>query len=453
MRPPAPGEVKNAPTRHDPTGGRLVLLHSRQPAGYRELSSGRLVNYLSAMPELQAILGGRPQLWQIEQVRDNDMNLVFMVEGADGRLCVKQAVPSVRLGNRILAVPMERTIYEEAAFSFYRRIVPDRVPRVVHYDSEQFLLVLERLDHHRPLRRCLIEGGRFDYLADQIGRFLADTLFATSDFGMGALEKRERLAFFCGNSELRKISEELIFTEPLAAGGSGSWLSPELDPDVQVVRDDPELKRTVAELHLKFLSEPQALLHGDLHTGSIMVSASDLKVIDAEFAAFGPIGFDVGLLLGNLLISYFCQQGQGAGTNAREATEQWLLETVRGTWTTFATRFVDHWRTRSEGDGTPDVLFDGPGGNEARRKLEADYVRRLFEDTLRFAGLAMLRRLLGCRPAPDFAAIEDRARRAAAERNTLVLARELIKDADHVTDVAEVCDVARQIRTGSVSLA
>lgn len=429
----------------------FVLLHSRQPSGYRELSPSRLAAYLIALPELAQLLGGRPQLWQIEQVRDNDMNLVFMVDGPDGRLCVKQAVPSVLLGERTVAVPLERTIFEEAAFSIYRRIVPDLVPRVLHYDSEQFLLVLERLDRHRPLRTCLIEGRRFDHLAEGIGRFLAETLFATSDFGMAALEKRERLAFFCGNSELRRVSEELIFTEPFAAGGGGSWLSPELDPEVRALRADPSLKRAVAELNLKFLSEPQALLHGDLHIGSIMVSETDLKVIDAEFAGFGPMGFDLGLLIGNLLLAYFSQQGHASAEDPRAEMEAWLLEAVTAVWARFRSRFVELWRASSEGDGTPAVLFEGPGGHEAKLGLEQDFLRRVFEDTLRFAGLAMVRRLLGCRPAVDLTLIGDRTRRAAAERQALLLAAELIKDAHHVGDLDEVAEVARQIRAGSIT--
>jgi 5-methylthioribose kinase len=403
------------------------------------------------LPELVSILGGRPQLWQIEQVRDNDMNLVFMVDGPDGRLCVKQAVPSVRLGERTTAVPLERTIFEEAALSLYRRLVPDLVPRVLHYDSEQFLLVLERLDGLRSLRRCLIEGQRFDHLAERIGTFLAETLFATSDLGMDALEKRERLAFFCGNSELRRVSERLIFTDPFTPGEAGCWLTPELDGEVRTLRQDPGLKRAVAELNLKFLSEPQALLHGDLHTGSIMVSETELKVIDAEFAAFGPMGFDIGLLLGNLLISYFSQEGHAGAEDPRTATEEWLLAVMDAVWTRFRTRFIELWHGSAAGDGTPALLFEGPGGHEAKRELQRDYLRRVFEDALRFAGLAMIRRILGCRPAIDLTSIEDRTRRAAAERKTLLLARELIKDAHHVGDVGEVADVARQIRAGTIT--
>ena len=56
-------------------------------------------------------------------------------------------------------------------------------------------------------------------------------------------------------------------------------------------------------MKLKFLTDAQALIHGDLHTGSIMVTDSDTRAIDPEFAFFGPMGFDIGALIGNLLIA------------------------------------------------------------------------------------------------------------------------------------------------------
>ncbi|HEX6142230.1 MAG TPA: S-methyl-5-thioribose kinase [Geminicoccaceae bacterium] len=431
--------------------GTFVLLHGRPPAGYRELSPSRLASYLLELPELAAALGGRPQLWRIEQVRDNDMNLVFMVDGPGGQLCVKQALPSVRLGGRTVAVPLERTIFEEAALTFYRRIAPERMPRVLHYDSEQFILVMEQLVGYDSLRRALVAGRRFDHLAGQVGAFLADSLFATSDLGMPALEKRERLAFFCGNGELRHITEELVFTDPFGATAAGAWLSPELDPEVRELRNDQDMKRAVAALKLKFLAQPQALLHGDLHTGSLMVSRSDVKVIDAEFAGFGPIGFDIGMLLGNLLIAYFTQAGRASAEDPREATEAWILEVVQRIWSVFAERFVDLWRGAAGGDGVPAVLFEGPGGADSRRVMEQSYMRGLFEDAVRFAGLAMVRRVIGVRPVIDLTTIPDRARRATAERRILLLARELIKDAQHVEDLAQVAMVAREIRAGNIT--
>jgi 5-methylthioribose kinase len=54
----------------------------------------------------------------------------------------------------------------------------------------------------------------------------------------------------------------------------------------------------ISRLKLKFMGSPEALIHGDLHTGSIMVTQSETLVIDPEFAFYGPMGFDIGAVLG-----------------------------------------------------------------------------------------------------------------------------------------------------------
>lgn len=77
-------------------------------------------------------------------------------------------------------------------------------------------------------------------------------------------------------------------------------------------------------------------------------------------------------------------------------------------------------------------------------------MRKVFEDTLRFAGATMIRHTLGRIHVADFATIEDADRRAAGERHAIVLARELLKDAGHVANITEVVDVARQIRAGAM---
>ena len=40
-----------------------------------------------------------------------------------------------------------------------------------------------------------------------------------------------------------------------------------------------------------------------------MVTDDDTRVIDPEFAFYGPIAFDVGMLLANFWMSYFSQRG------------------------------------------------------------------------------------------------------------------------------------------------
>jgi hypothetical protein len=50
----------------------------------------------------------------------------------------------------------------------------------------------------------------------------------------------------------------------------------------QELRGDEELKERAGELKVRFLTHKEALLHGDLHTGPVMVSPDDTRVIDPE---------------------------------------------------------------------------------------------------------------------------------------------------------------------------
>ena len=53
------------------------------------------------------------------------------------------------------------------------------------------------------------------------------------------------------------------------------------------------------------MAENRALCHGDLHPGSIMVNQDEgtVKIIDPEFAVYGPPGLDVGSLLSGFVLA------------------------------------------------------------------------------------------------------------------------------------------------------
>ena len=68
----------------------------------------------------------------------------------------------------------------------------------------------------------------------------------------------------------------------------------------------------------RFCERAQALLHGDLHTSSVMVTHESTQVLDPEFAFYGPMGFDIGAFLGNLILAFFAQNGHADQVNDRK---------------------------------------------------------------------------------------------------------------------------------------
>lgn len=73
-------------------------------------------------------------------------------------------------------------------------------------------------------------------------------------------------------------------------------------------------------------------------------------------------------------------------------------------------------------------------------------MRRLFTDSLGYAGSAMIRRTLGFAHNIDFERIADKDRRAACERLNLTLARELVMGAADIASIEAVTARAVEIR-------
>ena len=65
-------------------------------------------------------------------------------------------------------------------------------------------------------------------------------------------------------------------------------------------------------------------------------------------------------------------------------------------------------------------------------------MRELFEDSLAFAGLKMIRRILGLAHVEDLESIADPETRALCERRALRLGRELVVNAKGFSDIADV---------------
>ena len=162
------------------------------------------------------------------------------------------------------------------------RLAPGLVPAVLHHDEALALIAMELLEPHIIMRKGLIAGMGYPRFVDDITTFMARTLYFTSDLAVPAAEKKEGIAAFAGNHALCKITEDLIFTDPYRVAEQTA--GPARLDRPRPTSAKTSTSRAVSRLKLKFLSAPEALIHGDLHTGSIMVTESATMVIDPEFA-------------------------------------------------------------------------------------------------------------------------------------------------------------------------
>ena len=416
------------------------------PPGYRALDEKSLPAFLAGLPEVAARLGGEPASWKVAEVGDGNLNLVFLVEGGEGGVCVKQALPYVRLVGEAWPMTLKRAFFENEYLRVQGPHVGRLVPAVYHYDPDLYAIVMELLKPHVIMRHGMIQGRRYPAFAEHIVEYMAQSLFMTSDLALPADEKKALTAVFCGNTELCKITEDLIFSEPYRLVERNRWTSPQLDTIAAEFRKDVALKLAISRLKLKFLSTAQALIHGDLHTGSVMATETDTRVIDAEFAFMGPMGFDVGAVLGNLLLSYFSQDGHASAGDSRDEYQEWILETMEAVWNGFAARFLALWRNRETGDAFQRELFADSSAESALESERKAYVARLYADSLGFGAAKMIRRILGLAHVIDLEKIADPDRRALCERRVLRLARELMVNTKRYGEIEAVSDAAREMR-------
>jgi 5-methylthioribose kinase len=224
------------------------------------------------------------------------------------------------------------------------------------------------------------------------------------------------------------------------------WTAPWLDATAAYFREDLDAHVAISRLKLKFMSAPEALIHGDLHTGSIMVTERETRVIDPEFAFYGPMGFDIGAVIGNLLMAYLASPGHERSAGDRRAFETWVLETIEAVWTEFSRKFLELWRSEANGDAYPVTLFSGAKGAERLEAERQAYMARLFADTVGFAAAKTIRRILGLAHNIDFELIADEKLRAICEARSLQLARDMLVNTASFPTIAAVTKAAQKAR-------
>ncbi|MGE0629311.1 MAG: S-methyl-5-thioribose kinase [Hyphomicrobiaceae bacterium] len=413
--------------------------------GYCRQTPATLSDLLAALPEIGCHLGGDPSDWLIAEISDGNMNLVFAASGPNGSVVVKQALPFIRVIGESWPFPLERIRFEHETLQIYARLVPGRVPRVLYYDPELAIIVMEHLTPHLVLRQGLVDGRIFPLFANHIGSFLARTLFFTSDFFLSTRDKRQLMARFEGNEELCATTEDVIFTGPYAAVSLNRWTTPYLDSAVAAIRADHELKLAAAELKLMLRTSTEAMIHGDLHTGSLMVSEADTRIIDSEWARYGPMGFDLGAVFGNLLLAYFSQPGHATGYNDRISYQEWLLATIEEIWETFEAGLrclvIEH-----SGELFPSEPFNQ---SSIAASLINSRLRAILSDTIGFAGAKMIRRIIGISHVEDMETICEPSVRAQCEAKALSLARSMMIKRRACRDIRALAAAARSALTGN----
>jgi 5-methylthioribose kinase len=362
---------------------------SEHPA-YRELTTATVGAYATRF------LDGPARA--VDEVGDGNLNLVFRVRGPASSIVVKQALPYLKAAGRQWPLTRERAHIEADAIAVHSRCAPGLLPRVEYFDEAQSAIVLEDLVGYRSWRDILIDGQPTPGVAAQVGWYSAAILMGTASLPPVA-GQRDQLRRRFGYSELCLVTEDLVFTAPFTGAASNRY-DDELTGLVRALRRDRQLRMAVSGLLSAFKTRGEALIHGDLHTGSVLVRDQQVRAIDLEFAYYGPFGFDPGMLLANLALA--CIAHEAAGDLEFCAT---IAGYAREYWSALAAGCRRLWPT---GEFSCD-----------------QFLSVLLADAARFAGVEMIRRIVGLAHVQDIDSLPQPAR-LRAQQHAVSCGRTLI---------------------------
>ena len=228
-----------------------------------------------------------------------------------------------------------------------------------------------------------------------------------------------------------------MFTEPFFPADRNSYL-PENREDAEAIINDRQMVLEIGQLKYKFMTSAEALLHGDLHTGSVMVK-SDLagiaistKAFDSEFSFYGPIGFDIGACFANLYIALARATALG-----RKEQADFVAELPEELWVSFEYHFRSLWPNRADKRVFSDQFLE-------------EQMTQWKIDAVGFASAKMVRRIVGLAKTSDIETLEPQLRIGAARgilRSAQMAIRERHSNIDLTLLTKKIREILEETRT------
>jgi 5-methylthioribose kinase len=363
-----------------------------------------------------------------KEIGDGNLNYIFKVDSLNSEksVIIKQSGPVARISDEFKLSP-DRNRIEYEILKFQSKLAPGLVPEVYSYDPIMNCTAMEDLSDHVIMRTEMINHRQFKKFADDISTFMVNTLLLTSDVCMEHKAKKELVKNFI-NPELCEISEDLVYTEPFSDINDRNDV---FEPNAEWVKEnlysDEALRLETAKLKFEFMNNAQSLIHGDLHTGSIFIKEDSTKIIDPEFAFYGPMGYDIGNVIANLMFALANADALGDSNQ-----KKWLEETIVDVIDLFKEKFLKAWDEKAT-----EYTAKYKGFKEY-------YLETVLRDTAAVTGLEGIRRIVGIAHVKDITIIEDQEKRARAERLCMLSGKSFIMKRDEMKTGKDFLEVIKE---------
>jgi len=252
---------------------------------------------------------------------------------------------------------------------------------------------------------------------------LAQTLFFSSSLYLNSTQKRELVDRFNSNTELCKLTEDFVFTLPFMEDETND-INPDLIDEAKALFAKSEFKKNVLKLKYIFMTQTDTLLHGDLHTGSIMANPKQTYIIDPEFAFVGPFGFDIGALVANMINATISHHYNSQDKHYQE----YLLTTTHEILTLFEHKFLALWDRQKESA----LIREGFIDESHLLEYKEAFMQNIFTQSVGFTGAKMARRVFGIAGVEEIRGIKDDVIRKKAMLSALRVAKTLVMDYENI---------------------
>lgn len=402
---------------------------------YKILTTDILEEYILNIPQIREYL--QEGSIEIDEIGDGNLNFVYRVTNKDTQksLIVKQAVPYLRIAGEGFPLSRDRMSYEIRALTFYEDILEGSVPKVYYADEDMSLVIMQNLSDEIIMRKGLIDRVYYPRFVEDISDFLAKSLFYSSSLYLSSSQKRELIGMFNANVELCKLTEDFVFTNAFIDDETND-INPDLIDEARELFGKNKFKKEVLRLKYIFMTQSDALLHGDLHTGSIMISDKNTFVIDPEFAFVGAFGFDIGALIANMINSYISH----TITSKDEAYREWILESIEQIYTLFHSKFITLWSQHPNSA----LLKEGFIADKELREFKEEFMSNIFTQSIGFAGCKIARRVFGIAGVEEIRGLEDKTKRRAAELLALKIGERLIVEHRDISCVKRLITIIKE---------
>lgn len=369
----------------------------------------------------------KPADLNIKEVSDGNINHVYRIDDGHKSLILKQTGKTIRTSGNPL--DQHRGHIEDRTLEIQRKLSNGQVPEVYDYDETMHVILMENVSDFKNLRYELKEEKIFPKFADQISNFMTNVYLPTTDVVMDRIEKKKMVKDFV-NVGPCDISEKLVLTEPYYNYLGRNIFDDALKPFVeQNLYNNEPLKVEVGKLRNNFMNNAQALIHGDLHSGSIFINQSDVRVFDSEFAFYGPMGYDIGNVIGNLIFPYVVQKSYLKKENSgNKEFIAWLRETIANIFDLTFKKMSKKW----------DEVVKFPFYRE--RGFKNAYLRSVENDTLGYAGTEIVRRTVGDTKVLEINDIKDQSLKNLVMKIFIKVGSNLIMNRSVYTSGKQVMD-------------